>query len=213
MVKIMNYPYNSRCDVFNCTRMAKNSIGDPGNTMGTYHNVCDACLQDIANDMPIEVVYKMPQVHGIIQSEVARISKDIPLEVLLQREDVKEHIADRVHEQLEKVMLEIPKHPADMLTIDEIVDKAAAGEDPFNGGEELPPMLVTEETVEILKQERLAKEALAEKAAVVGAVVETYTFKELRALAKELKVTGYGQMNTEAMRAAVLAKLEEGDGP
>ncbi len=67
MLQITKYQYNNLCDTYGCNRRAKHSLGREGYPKRAAHNVCDACLKDIAMQVPIEMI--------------------------LEREDLQEHIS------------------------------------------------------------------------------------------------------------------------
>lgn len=62
MLKIMPYNYNTLCDVYPCPNRAMVSIGKPGEPHGTYFNICNECLEDIVNELPLETILKRKDV-------------------------------------------------------------------------------------------------------------------------------------------------------
>lgn len=53
---IMPYNYNARCDTNRCTNRALISIGVKGESPGTYHNLCNECLEAIVHHAPIHMI-------------------------------------------------------------------------------------------------------------------------------------------------------------
>jgi hypothetical protein len=58
MLSITKYQYNNLCDTYGCNNRAKHSLGREGYPKRAAHNICEQCLEDIAMQVPLEMVLK-----------------------------------------------------------------------------------------------------------------------------------------------------------
>jgi hypothetical protein len=70
MLQITKYQYNNLCDTYGCNNRAKHSLGREGYPKRAAHNLCDACLKDIAMQVPIGMILKREDLQSYIQAQI-----------------------------------------------------------------------------------------------------------------------------------------------
>ena len=70
MLQITKYQYNNLCDTYGCNNRAKYSLGRKGYPKRAAHNLCDACLKDIAMQVPIDMILKREDLQSYIQAQI-----------------------------------------------------------------------------------------------------------------------------------------------
>src|SRR5659263_513056 len=91
------YNYNSICDIYGCSNMARVSLGVKEYGPGTKYNICNECLEDIVADAPISLVIDREDVQRYID-EVCKpyateIALNMPIEFIMARPDIQAIIA------------------------------------------------------------------------------------------------------------------------
>jgi hypothetical protein len=66
MLQIRKYQYNNLCDTYGCNNRAKHSLGREGYPKRAAHNLCDACLEDIAMQVPLEILLKREDIQSLL---------------------------------------------------------------------------------------------------------------------------------------------------
>jgi len=94
------YNYNSICDIYGCSNMARVSLGVKEYGPGTKYNICNECLEDIVADAPISLVIDREDVQRYID-EVCKpyateIALNMPIEFIMARPDIQAIIASRI---------------------------------------------------------------------------------------------------------------------
>lgn len=72
---ITAYNYNSICDIYGCSNMARVSLGIKDYGPGTKYNICNECLEDIVSAAPISIVIVREDVQKLIEAQIAEATE------------------------------------------------------------------------------------------------------------------------------------------
>lgn len=78
MLQITKYQYNNLCDTYGCNNRAKHSLGREGYPKRAAHNVCEQCLEDIAMQVPIDMILKRKDLQEHISKLAETECKEAP---------------------------------------------------------------------------------------------------------------------------------------
>lgn len=189
MLQITKYQYNNLCDTYGCNNRAKYSLGRKGYPKRAAHNICDACLKDIA--------------------------MQVPLENIIHRDDLQQYIDDRIKKGTEaaRELMGIDK----AIDTEPVEEMTALPYDKENPHPELYYLqedgsVITRSEKEIPDippdREEIPLDDLPFSDDLEAELVGSYTYKELQGMAKELGIPSFGVKKDE-LQESVLKALKE----
>lgn len=103
-MEIMKYEYSTQCDTWRCMNIAELSIGERGESPGTFLNVCCKCLKDIV-DKGLPIIYGSIENHP----EVQKI-----LKILSDKSAVLQQELDEARQENQKITGELEQAKTDL---------------------------------------------------------------------------------------------------
>ena len=198
---ITAYNYNSICDIYGCSNMARVSLGIKDYGPGTKYNICNECLEDIVSVAPISIVMAGEDVQKHIESYAREIASDIPIELIFERPDVQKYIVEQIKvavaeatELVESANTEFSLKPEDI--VPETPNE-------FYGVGLIEPLIALSNKPEDITSSKDGEDEMA--------LLKAKSWNDLRAFAKELTIEGYGTMKRGEMELAILERLRSGD--
>ena len=201
---ITAYNYNSICDIYGCSNMARVSLGIKDYGPGTKYNICNECLEDIVADAHLSLVTAREDVQEYID-EVCRpyareIAVNMPIEAILERPEIQDIMAAQIETAVaEATELVEPANAEFSLKPDIIVPETPSE---FYGVGLIEPLIALSNKPEDIPSSKDDEEM---------ELIKAKTWNDLRAFAKELIIEGCGSMRREEMELAILWKLKNGD--
>jgi hypothetical protein len=96
-LEIFPYNYNTLCDTYRCSGVARVSIGIKGEPANVYYNICKECLADLAREIPIDLIMLREDVQERIENAIS----EAPLKQIVEsREDIQELLGERVTKEI-----------------------------------------------------------------------------------------------------------------
>lgn len=83
-LSITGYQYNNLCDTYGCNNRAKHSLGREGYPKRAAHNLCEQCLEDIAMQVPLDIILKRED----LQDQIGEFAEDSAEEITPLNEDI-----------------------------------------------------------------------------------------------------------------------------
>ena len=202
---ITAYNYNSICDIYGCSNMARVSLGIKAYGPGTKYNICNDCLEDIVADAHLSLVTAREDVQEYID-EVCKpyareIALNMPIEFIMARPDIQAIIASRIETTVAEATELVEPANADFKLKPEIIVPETPSE--FYGVGLIDPLIALSNKPEDIPSSKDDDEEME--------LIKAKTWNDLRAFAKELIIEDYGRMKRDEMELAVLWKLKNGD--
>ena len=182
--KIFPFPGRTRCDSYKCDQIATHTIGNTDNPKMSYHNICTECLESIAHEMPLEMVINRADLSGYIQSLIDK--------AVIEATELIQAAMDEFMSKADEVV-EKPE-----------VESATALEVLTTKQDDRAEVVPFVDEVEVIDEDEITEED-------EEAIIKAYSWNELRAMAKDLAIEGYGSMKRDVMELAVLEALKRGD--
>lgn len=105
-IELTPNPYNTTCDTYGCSNIAKYVYGKVGEGFAQKTLVCEECLQNLINVVPLDMILNRPELAEIAEEETEKANNvgkaqegvnELPLEDM-KFQDIK---ALAVHQGLE----------------------------------------------------------------------------------------------------------------
>ena len=198
---ITDYPYNNICDTYGCNNRAKRSLGREGYPKRAAHNVCDACLKDIAMQVPIEMILIRDDLQEYIDAQIKKGT-----EAARELMGIDKAINTEPVEDMTTLNPDIPPIDDDgpsgkwVTIINEItLEETLKGD--------LPP--ISQCTYKFIPDEDIPTDDIPFSEDFEAELIDSYSYKELQDIAKELGLQYVG-IKTQVLKDSILIALKDG---
>lgn len=197
---ITDYQYNNLCDTYGCNNRAKHSLGREGYPKRAAHNVCDACLKDIAMQVPIEMILIRDDLQEYIDAQIKKGT-----EAARELMGIDKAINTEPVEDMTTLNPDIPPIDDDgpsgkwVTIINEITP-----EERLNG--DLLP--IGQCTYKFVPDEDIPTDDIPFSEDFEAELIDSYSYKELQDIAKDLSLPYVG-IKTQDLKDSILIALKE----
>ena len=216
-IKITAYHYNTLCDTYGCSGMARVSLAMEDTPGSLKHNICNDCLEGIVAAAPPHMVFAREDVQAYVFAEMERAMTEVPMSVILKKRKLQEDPDTFTATSIEESAADVESDtlPADiedkLEQFHQKITDAYANKDTFTAATVVSDAEIAELNKGIIPKDTAYSLLFDDDAAHVKpgetALIKSYNWQDLKKLAKDLKIEGCNSMKRDVLEAEILKRL------